>query len=224
MAADTAFPQKRGTSAIGINVFSTPRDRHDDLVAVLGEIADIADRLGLPRNMHSSFHKALDAPIVVNYVQYTERTGAFELADLARPLVDRTHEISTGHEMRWYETVDIVTAAGDPDTFSVVAGKDHVGVIAVYTVEAGKRDELLSALKNYAERVKSADGFKALALLRGQKPEFAATYEVWTSDAAYRRATENGAREAMERVRSIASDALIHSYEVVRVNRHKGAA
>lgn len=223
MAANAAFPQKRGTSAIGINVFTTPRERHDELVAVLGEIADMADSHGLPRNMHSSFHKALDAPIVVNYVQYAEREGAFELADLTRPLVDRTHEISTAHEMRWYETVDIVTAAGDPDTFSVVAGKDVVGVISVYTVDAAKRDELLRALESYAERVKSADGFKALALLRGQKPEFAATYEVWTSAAAYHRATENGAREALDRVRSIARDALIHSYEVVRVNRHKGA-
>jgi heme-degrading monooxygenase HmoA len=207
-----------------INVFTTPRERQDDLIATLGAIADLADSHALPRNIHSSFHRAIDAPIVVNYVQYSERAGALELANLARPLVDRTHILSSAHEMRWYDTVDVVTAAGDSDSFSVVAGKEAVAVIGTYVVDPGKRAELLVALKRYAESVSTADGFKAIAILQGQKPEHAATYEVWANDAAYDRATAQDAREAMESVRNIASDALVHSYEVVRVNRHKGAA
>jgi quinol monooxygenase YgiN len=222
MAADTEFPQKIGASVMGINVFTTPRERQHDLIATLGAIADLADSHALPRNMYSSFHRAIDASIVVNYVQYAEREGAFELADLARPLVDETHRISSAHQMRWYDTVDVVTAAGGSSTFSVVAGKEAIGVIGVYVVDPDKRAELLAALKSYAESVRTADGFKAIAILQGQKPEHAATYEVWANDAAYDRAT--AAREAMERVRNIAGDVLVHSYEVVRVNRHKGAA
>src|ERR1700733_967078 len=134
MAANTEFPQKIGASVMGINVFTTPRERQDDLIATLGAIADLADSHALPRNRYSSFHRAIDAPIVVNYVQYAEREGAFELADLARPLVDETHRISSAHQMRWYDTVDVVTAAGDSSSFSVVAGKEAIGVIGVYVV------------------------------------------------------------------------------------------
>ena len=224
MAADTEFPQKIGASVMGINVFTTPRERLDELIVTLGAIADLADSHALPRNMHSSFHRAIEAPIVVNYVQYKEREGALELANLARPLVDRTHEISSAHEMRWYETADVVTAAGDSDSFSVVAGKEAVAVIGVYVVDPDKRAELLAALKRYAESVRTAEGFKAIAILQGRKPEHAATYELWTNEAAYDRAAAEAAQLAMERVRSIASNTLIHSYEVVRVNRHRGAA
>ena len=81
MAADTEFPQKIGASVMGINVFTTPRERLDELIVTLGAIADLADSHALPRNMHSSFHRAIEAPIVVNYVQYKEREGALELAN-----------------------------------------------------------------------------------------------------------------------------------------------
>jgi quinol monooxygenase YgiN len=224
MGADAVFPQKIGATVMGINVFTTSRERQDDLIATLGAIADLADTHALPRNMHSSFHRAIDAPIVVNYVQYKERAGALELADLARPLVDETHRLSSAHEMRWYDTVDVVTVSGDSDSFSVVAGEEAVAVIGVYVVDPAKRAELLAALKSYAESARAANGFKAIAILQGQKPEHAATYEVWVSEAAYDRATAQDAREAMESVSSIASGALVHSYEVVRVNRHRGAS
>ena len=222
MTADTAFPPKTGNTSVGINVFTTPRERHDDLVAVLGQIADLADSNALPKNRYSSFHPAIDAPIVVNYVQYQDPSGGRELAKIAQPLVDRTHELSTSHDMRYYDTVDIVTASGD-DSFAVVAGKDTVAVIGVYVVEPDKRDTLLAALESYAASVKTADGFQAIAIHRGQKPEFAATYEVWSGDAAHQRAAATAGRDALERARAIASEADVHSYRVVRVNRHRGA-
>ncbi len=222
MAEETVFPQRRGATSIGINVFATPRERHGEMLETLAAIADLADSHALPKNMYSSFHPAIEAPIVVNYVQYADPTGGRELAAVARPLVDRTHELSTSHEMRYYDAVDVVTAAGSTE-FAVVAGKDTVSVIGVYVVEPGKQSELIDALRKYADIVKSADGFKAMSVLQGQKPEFAAAYEVWTNIAAYRRSAMSVATEPLAHARALATEALIEAYSVVRVNRHRGA-
>ncbi len=222
MTEDAVFPQRRGAKSIGINVFATPRERHGEMLETLGAIADLADSRALPKNMYSSFHPAIEAPIVVNYVQYADPTGGRELAAVARPLVDRTHELSTSHEMRYYDAVDIVTAAGSLE-FAVVAGKDTVSVISVYVVEPGKQSELIDALRKYADIVKPADGFEAMSVLQGQKPEFAAAYEVWANIAAYRRSATSVATEALAHARALATEALIEAYSVVRVNRHRGA-
>ena len=222
MPEDTAFPQRTGATSIGINVFATPRERHGEMLETLGAIADLADGHALPKNMYSSFHPAIDAPIVVNYVQYADPTGGRELAAVARPLVDRTHELSTSHEMRYYDAVDVVTAGGGSE-FAVVAGSNSIAVISVYVVEPGKQSELIGALRGYAGVVKPADGFKAMSLLRGQKPEHAAVYEVWTDIAAYQRSATSVAREALAHARALATEALVEAYRVVRVNRHRGA-
>jgi heme-degrading monooxygenase HmoA len=223
LVEDKVFPQRRGAKSIGINVFATPRERHGEMLETLGAIADLADSHALPKNMYSSFHPAIEAPIVVNYVQYADPTGGRELAAVARPLVDRTHELSTSHDMRYYDAVDVVTAEGSFE-FGVVAGKDTVAVISVYVVEPDKQSELIDALRSYADIVKSADGFKAMSVLQGQKPEHAAAYEVWTDIAAYRFSAKSVAREALARARALATEALIEAYSVVRVNRHRGAS
>jgi heme-degrading monooxygenase HmoA len=223
LAEDTVFPQKRGARTIGINVFATPREWHGEMLKTLGAIADLADSHALPKNMYSSFHPAIEAPIVVNYVQYADPTGGRELAAVARPLVDRTHELSTSHEMRYYDAVDVVTAGGSFE-FGVVAGKDTVAVISVYVVEPDKQSELIDALRSYAGIVKSANGFNAMSVLQGQKPEHAAAYEVWTDIAAYRRSAMSVAAEALAHARALATEVLIEAYSVVRVNRHRGAA
>ncbi|HEV8022907.1 MAG TPA: antibiotic biosynthesis monooxygenase [Candidatus Lustribacter sp.] len=222
MAAGTVFPQKKGATTIGINVFATPRERHGEMLETLGAIADLADSRALPKNRYSSFHPAIDAPIVVNYVQYADPTGGRELAAVARPLVERTHELSTSHEMRYYDAVEVVTAGGRSE-FAVVAGTDTVAVISVYVVEPGKQPELMDALQKYAEIVKSAGGFEAISVLQGQKPEHAAAYEVWADIAAYRRSATGVAAEALARARALAGETLIEAYTVVRVNRHRGA-
>ena len=222
MAEYAVFPQRRGASSIGINVFATPRERHGEMLETLGAIADLADSHALPKNMYSSFHPAIEAPIVVNYVQYADPTGGRELAAVARPLVDRTHELSTSHEMRYYDAVDVVTAGGSFE-FAVVAGKDTVAVISVYVVEPDKQSELIDALRSYAGLVTPADGFNAMSVLQGQKPEHAAAYEVWTSIAAYRLSATGVAREALARARALATEVLIEAYSVARVNRHRGA-
>lgn len=216
------FPQKKGATTIGINVFATPRERHGEMLETLGAIADLADSRALPKNRYSSFHPAIDAPIVVNYVQYADPTGGRELAAVARPLVERTHELSTSHEMRYYDAVEVVTAGGRSE-FAVVAGTDTVAVISVYVVEPGKQPELMDALQKYAEIVKSAGGFEAISVLQGQKPEHAAAYEVWADIAAYRRSATGVAAEALARARALAGETLIEAYTVVRVNRHRGA-
>lgn len=222
MAEDTVFPQRRGAKTIGINVFATSRERHGEMLETLGAIADLADGHALPKNMYSSFHPAIEAPIVVNYVQYADPTGGRELAAVARPLVDRTHELSTSHDMRYYDAVDVVTAAGGFE-FGVVAGKDTVAVISVYVVEPDKQSELIDVLRSYADIVKSADGFRAMSVLQGQKPEHAAAYEVWTDIAAYRCSATSVAKEALAHARALATEVLIEGYSVVRVNRHRGA-
>jgi heme-degrading monooxygenase HmoA len=223
LAEDTVFPQRRDARSIGINVFATPRERHGEMLKTLGAIADLADSHALPKNMYSSFHPAIEASIVVNYVQYADPTGGRELAAVARPLVDRTHELSTSHDMRYYDAVDVVTAGGSFE-FAVVAGKDTVAIISVYVVEPDKQSELIDALQSYAGIVKSANGFTAMSVLQGQKPEHAAAYEVWTDIAAYRRSATSVAREALAHARALATEVLIEAYSVVRVNRHRGAA
>jgi heme-degrading monooxygenase HmoA len=209
-------------AAVGINVFTLPQERHGELIDLLGGIADEADRQALPKNRLSSFHRALDAPLVVNFVEYSESSGGTATTAASKQLVARTHEISTAHEMRWYDKQEVVAAEGVTDAFEDLLGHGNVGVVGVYTVAPEKRSDLLHALKSYAEKVRSADGFKAMAILQGHKPEHAASYEIWTNDAAYRQAIAAGARAALEGVRGAAGDALIHAYEVVRVNRHKG--
>ena len=222
MAELTVFPQRKGATSIGINVFATPRERHAEMLETLAAIADLADSHALPKNMYSSFHPAIEAPIVVNYVQYADPTGGRELAAVARPLVDRTHELSMSHEMRYYDAVDVVTAGGSSE-FAVVAGKDTVAVISVYVVEPGKQPELIDTLRRYAGIVKPADGFRAISVLQGQKPEHAAAYEVWADIAAYRRSATSVASEALAHARALATEVLIEAYNVVRVNRHRGA-
>ena len=134
-----------------------------------------------------------------------------------------THELSTSHDMRYYDAVDVVTAGGSFE-FAVAAGKDTVALISVYVVEPNKQSELIDVLRGYADIVKSAEGFRAMSVLQGQKPEHAAAYEVWTDIAAYRRSATSVAREALAHARALATEVLIEAYSVVRVNRHQGAA
>lgn len=210
--------------AVGINVFPLPREQHSELLDLLGGIADEADRQALPKNRLSAFHRALDAPVVLNFVEYLHESGGAETTALSRQLVNRTHEISPTHEMRWYDKVDVESAAGTSGSFEAGIGGGNIGVVSVYTVAPDRRSALLQALKGYAQAVRGARGFKAMAILEGRKPEHAASYEIWTSDAAYQQAKTNGARAAFDGVRDVAKDVFSHSYEVVRVNRHNKAA
>lgn len=224
--SETMFVQQKGAIAMGINVFRTPRERHGELIDTLEAISTEVKRHGLKKSMGAVYHRALDAPIVINYVRYTHKSGGDDLRnlDVTKPLMKRTHDLSDGHEFRWYHMTEVVTADGAPDSFEIAAGHEDIGVIGVYVVEPDTRSALLDALNHYAESLKGVEGFRAMAVLRGHKPEHAASYELWANEAAYHRANANGARKALERVRGMASDALIHPYELVRVHRHKGAA
>lgn len=220
MPLESVFPQTKGDVAVGINVFDTPIARHHELIETLGKIAETAEREGLPKNIGSSFHRALHAPVVVNYVQYTHPSGGKELTAMAKPLVDLTHEISPRHEMRWYDIFDVAVPGSSAESFDITANPDTVAVVGQYVVDPAKRAAILDALESYAAAVKTADGFKAMAILRGHKAEHAASYETWASEAAYQRAAANGAREALDRIRTLADTAVVLPYEVMRANHH----
>jgi len=207
--------------ATGINVFTLPRERHAELIGILTAINDEIVKHRFPMNVSANFHRAIDAPVVLNYNQYTDRAlGQFlRTQPTTAPLMKRTHELSEKHEIRWYEVVDVVTTGGVIERIEVSDEPKKPAAIGIQTVEASKREAVLAAWKRYGEALRDArvPGFNGLALHRGYQPEHVSTYEQWESIASYREALRGGAvAELAATARAMAATEL-HLYEVVSV-------
>ena len=209
--------------ATGINVFTLPRERHAQLIDTLTAINHEILTHKFPMNVSANFHRAIDAPIVINYNQYTDRSlGQFlRTQPTTAPLMKRTHELSEKHEIRWYEVTEIVTANGANDRIEVSDALKRPAVVGIVTVQPTQQGEVLALFKRYGEalRAKHVPGFIGIALHRGEKPEHISTYEQWESVEAYREAMRaEPAASLLEQIRKTAAPELsLHLYEVVSV-------
>src|SRR5579863_8614251 len=191
-------PIARGsTLATGINSFTLPADRHEALIETLTAINREILTHKYPMNVSANFHRGIDAPIVINYNQYTDRAQGQFLRTQANvaPLMKRTHDLSEKHEIRWYEIADVVATEGPDDRIDIRDDRGNVGAIGIFTVAPEKQNDLLATLRRYGEALKSARaaGFVGIATHRGYQDGQVASYEQWTSATAYREATGGGA-------------------------------
>jgi quinol monooxygenase YgiN len=219
--SDTTIIRKGSTLVTGINVFTLPRERHEALIETLSAIDAEILKFRFPMNVSANFHRAIEAPIVINYNQYTDRKSGQHLRtrETIAPLMKRTHELSDEHEIRWYSVEDVV-APGGADQIEIADDRGKIGVIGIFTVPAEKQSDFLAAFKRYGEAVQSASGFGGLATHRGLNAEHVSTYEVWGSAAAYQQAISAGAAAtALAAARALATDAELHPYDVLDVCR-----
>jgi hypothetical protein len=219
--SDTTIIRSGSTLVSGINVFTLPRDRHAALLETLDAIDDEILKFKFPMNVSANFHRAIDAPIVINYNQYTDRNAGRHLRtrETILPLMERTHELSDASEIRWYSVADIVTTDGT-DSIEITDNRGKIGVIGIFTVAPEKQSDLLAGLKRYGETVKSVPGFGGLATHRGLEANHVSSYEIWDGADAYRQAASQGpAAGALADARAMAMVTEIHPYEVVRVCR-----
>jgi hypothetical protein len=219
--SDTTIIRSGSTLVSGINVFTLPRDRHAALLETLDAIDDEILKFKFPMNVSANFHRAIDAPIVINYNQYTDRKAGRHLRtrETILPLMERTHELSDASEIRWYSVADIVTTDGT-DSIEITDNRGKIGVIGIFTVAPEKQSDLLAGLKRYGETVKSVPGFGGLATHRGLEANHVSSYEIWDGADAYRQAASQGpAAGALADARAMAMVTEIHPYEVVRVCR-----
>jgi hypothetical protein len=210
--------------ATGINVFTLPPERQPALIETLSAINHEILTHKYPMNVSANFHRGIDAPIVINYNQYTDRAqGQFlRTQPNVAPLMKRTHDLSEEHEIRWYEIADVVTAAGPSDRIDIAEDRGNIAVIGIFTVDPGKQSELLSLLGRYGETLKSAraQGFIGIATHRGYQGAQVASYELWASADAYRQAIARGpAAEVLEQIRDTAEASELHLYDVLSVTR-----
>ena len=210
--------------ATGINVFTLPAERHQALIETLTAINREILTHKYPMNVSANFHRAIDAPIIINYNQYTDRAQGQFLRTQANvaPLMKRTHDLSEGHEIRWYEIADVVTAAGPEDRIEIGDDRGTIGVIGIFTVAADKQGELLALLKRYGEALKAAHapGFTGIATHRGYQPEYVSSYEQWASADTYRQAiASKPIADLLQQIRAAAEIAELHPYDVVSVTR-----
>ena len=217
-------PIARGSRlATGINVFTLPPDRHEALIETLTAINREILAHHYPMIVSANFHRAIDAPIIINYNQYTDRAQGQFLRTQANvaPLMKRTHDLSDKHEIRWYETVDVVTA-GSEDRIEIRDDGGMIGVIGIFTVAAEKQAELLALLKRYGEALKAAraPGFAGIATHRGYQPAHVASYEQWASADAYRQAaTSKPVADLLRQIRAAAEVTELYPYDIASVTR-----
>ncbi|HLI19809.1 MAG TPA: antibiotic biosynthesis monooxygenase [Stellaceae bacterium] len=210
--------------ATGINVFTLPAERQPELIKTLHAISNEIITHKYPMNVAANFHRGIDAPIVINYNQYNDRkSGQFlRTQPVAKALLDKTHELSDKHELRWYEVEEVVTTEAPSDRLEISETRHNLAVIGIWAVEPAQQNDLLALLRHYGEAVKAAraPGFIGLATHRGFKPEHVASYEQWASAENYRQATDHGAAaEALAQMRAIALEASLHCYDVLSVQR-----
>ena len=189
--------------ATGINVFTLPTERHQALIDTLTAINREILTHKYPMIVSANFHRAIDAPIIVNYNQYTDRAQGQFLRTQANvaPLMKRTHDLSEKHEIRWYEIADVVTAAGPEDRIEIRDDRGSIGVVGIFTVAADKQGELLALLKRYGEALKVAP---CAGLYRHRDAS-------WLSARVCLRATSNGRASMLTGKRSPASPSPICS-------------
>jgi quinol monooxygenase YgiN len=214
----------RNGFATGINVFQLPDARRPELLDALHAINELILREKLPMIVASNFHVGIDGPVVINYNQYTDRKLGQVLRTIpaALPLTKRTHDVSDRHEIRWYDVADVVTAGPPASEIHISTGSNRVAAIGIFTVAPERQDALLAASKRYGEalQVAGAPGFVGLATHRGHKPEHVACYEQWESAESYARAAGIAAvQAARDRVRGLAQECLLHTYEIVEQAR-----
>jgi antibiotic biosynthesis monooxygenase len=218
-------PIARGsTLATGINVFTLPAERQQELVETLTAINHEILTHKYPMVVSANFHRAIDASIIINYNQYTDRAQGQFLRTQANvaPLMKRTHDLSETHEIRWYEIADVVTASGPSDRIEIRDGDDAIGVVGIFTVAADKQAVLLELLKRYGEALKaaSAPGFVGIATHRGYQATQVASYEQWASADAYRQAmTQGPVSDLLKQIDATSEVAAFHPYEVLSVTR-----
>jgi hypothetical protein len=216
-------PIARGsTLATGINVFTLPAERQQALIETLTAINREILTHKYPMIVSANFHRALDASIIINYNQYTDRAQGQFLRTQANvaPLMKRTHDLSETHEIRWYAIADVVTASGPGDRIEMRDGGGAIGVVGIFTVAPDKQGALLELLKRYGEALKAANapGFSGIATHRGYQPAHVASYEQWASADAYRQAVARGSiADLLQQIRAAAEIAELHPYEVVSV-------
>lgn len=217
-------PIARGSKlATGINVFTLPPDRQQALIETLTAINREILGHKYPMIVSANFHRAIDAPIIINYNQYTDRAeGQFLRTQVnVAPLMKRTHDLSDKHEIRWYETADVI-AGGSEDRVEIRDDGSMIGIVGIFTVAAEKQDELLALLKRYGEALKAAHapGFAGIATHRGYQPAHVASYAQWASVDDYRRAiVGEPIADLLQQIRAIAENAEFHPYEIVTVTR-----
>ncbi|HEY3920133.1 MAG TPA: hypothetical protein VGL83_20250 [Stellaceae bacterium] len=223
MATTTISPASK--LATGINVFTLPRERQEALIETLTAINREILTHRYPMIVSANFHRAIDASIVINYNQYTDRAqGQFlRTQPNTAPLMKRTHELSETHEIRWYDVAEVVAAAAPRDRIEVSPDRRTIAAIGIFTVAPEKQPDLLASLKRYGEALVEAraPGFAGLATHRGYQPAQVASYEQWSGADAYRQVTTGAgpAAAALERVRSLAETSTLHLYEVLSVTR-----
>jgi len=178
----------------GINVFTVPPERRQDLLDTLRAINGEILRQALPMNVSANFHTAIGSPTVINYNQYTDRENIHILRSLPETalLRKRTHELSDTHEIRWYDVADVVTSQPNVDKIEISSDGNTVAAIGIFTVKAGKHAELLALLKSYGDILSSikAPGFGGIATHRGHEAAHIATYEQWQTADRYRNAAQ----------------------------------
>lgn len=210
--------------ATGINVFVLPAERQPELIETLHAISNEIITHKYPMNVAANFHRAIDAPIVINYNQYNDRkSGQFlRTQPVAKAMLDKTHELSDEHELRWYEVEDVVTTEAPADRLEISETRHNLAVIGIWAVDPAKQSDLLAMLKHYGEALKAArtPGFIGLGTHRGNKPEHVASYEQWASADAYRKAMGGGAAaDAIKQMRALATEVSLHQYDVLSVQR-----
>src|ERR1700744_1067160 len=117
---------ERGSKlATGINVFQTTPANQPPLIETLNAINHEILTHKYPMNVSANFHRAIDAPIVINYNQYTDRASGQFLRTQPNtlPLLERTHKLSDKHEIRWYDVEEVITASGPVGQIEILAGK-----------------------------------------------------------------------------------------------------
>jgi hypothetical protein len=219
----TTTISKGSKLATGINIFTLPPDRQQALLETLRAINQEILKHKYPMNVSANFHRGIDASIVINYNQYTDRESGQHLRTRpdAASLLKRTHELSEKHEIRWYEVADVVTAEGPADKLEISDNLGIVAVIGIFTVQSAKQSELLTLLRLYGEMLKGTKGgFIGIATHRGYEGAYVASYEQWASVDAYRRAINHlPVAEALKKVREIAEVSEVHAYDVLSVTR-----
>jgi quinol monooxygenase YgiN len=218
-------PIARGSKiATGINIFTLPSERHQALIETLTAINREILTHKYPMIVSANFHRAVDAPIVINYNQYTDRAQGQFLRTQANvaPLMKRTHDLAEKHEIRWYEMADVITAGGSDDRIEIRDDGGMIGVVGIFTVAAEKQAQLLALLKRYGEALKAAraPGFAGIATHRGFQPTHVASYEQWTTADAYGQAlTSKPTSDLLQQIRAAAEVAELHPYDIVSVTR-----
>jgi hypothetical protein len=218
-------PIARGsTIATGINVFTLPAERQEALIETLTAINHEILTHKYPMVVSANFHRALDASIIINYNQYTDRAQGQFLRTQANvaPLMKRTHDLSEGHEIRWYAIADVVAARGSGDRIEIRDDGGAIGVVGIFTVVADKQAALLELLKRYGEALKAlgARGFGGIATHRGYQATQVASYEQWASVDAYKQAIARGpVADLLQQIDVSSEAASFHPYEVLSVTR-----